>query len=705
MQTEPVVRPSLRWLRVGAFLGVIMLMLAALPLATPATHAVGVPDYAGADALLADSGWPTRGRTYTHRGIARVAGPAALDRSVAPATRGRAVITKNDPGANPSQEWGNHMRGAFLAEDGSIIIAAAFTGFIEIGWTGNQLKRLGQVVNNQVLRRAQLYVSGGGETWVEDVTVGRGNAVYLAHEGGAIRKAVKVGSGTPADPIRWSDLPTDCAAPVHPDETQCGWKKSHGFTHAPVSLYPYRLASDPAHWPDRIAVLFFSPDRYVAALDDETGEVLWRYFYCDSCGGNKEGAREKGLTWGADGTIYFGWGSTLYAISPTGQEIFRLPVGAPISAGPVLVEGPGDDYLYFAGSSQFIQVNLTTRAVARYSIGASPLDADAYPRNSKERWPATSPDGQTIYFSSANSLLYAMDRATWQPRWVHEVDAGAGDQTGVKSDPLVDSQGIIYVYASDQHVYAIDPRDGSRIWKFGTSGITDNFYPGTELALADDGTLYIATSGSWGDRVVWAVNRAGAPGPSLPATNTPTATNTPVATSTPTPTNTPVATNTPTPTSTPGPTGTPSATATAGAGALIPIVAVASQSATTAASAPASNLYDTGASPLWTRWSSNWLSGPGELSAVLDLGGGRTIGSFRWFVADGGLARNLSLAVADSPTGPWTTVVSGFDSGTTGNTWRAATPDTPATGSHVRIVITGGSGRLGGLGEFQVYAP
>lgn len=473
--------------------------------------------YSAADQLLANSAWPTIGRNYKHQGWSPYAGPAN------PQTRGLALIQKQD-GAQPNKEYGTYLRSAYMGENGSLIVSGGMTGFFEVRWDGGQLRRVDE-----------FYTCCGGETWVEDVTIGRDNAVYVMNEGGYIRKVVKVGSGAAA---HWTDNPADCTPQP---QAGCGWRRFHGFLHAPPSLYPTDLAST------GVAVLIISPDGYVAALDSGDGAELWRFRYTPGSG-NKESVREKGFTWSDQGTIYFAWGSTLFLINPDGTPALNpdatprhIGLGAIVTSGPVLAN---DGRLYLTGAGVFIQVDPATGEARRFNMGNSPLDSAYYPRTAKERWPALSPSGDTVYYTASNGVLYAMPTTwqpgvPWQPRWVFRYDGPAGDFDGIKSDPLVDGNGKIYFYGADQHLYQIEP-DGTRGWpgrngKFGVSTATDRFYPGTQLVLDSDGTIYVASTGS-SRHVVWAVNS----GSGAPATATPTpGGGAPTATPTRTPTRTP----------------------------------------------------------------------------------------------------------------------------------------------------------------------
>jgi outer membrane protein assembly factor BamB len=486
-----------------------LIIMSVMVMGAAPTPTSGALNYTAADQLLADSPWPTIGRNYKHQGWSPYAGPTN------PQTRGLAPINKAD-GADPAKEYGTYLRSAYMGEGGMLLASGGMTGFFEVRWQGGAL-----------VRTDEFYTCCGGETWVEDVTIGRHNAVYVANEGGFIRKVVKVGSGATA---RWSDQPTDC----HP-QAGCGWKRFHGFLHSSPALYPTALA------PSQVAVLIISPDGYIVALDSADGAEIWRFRYTTGTG-NKESVREKGFTWDAQGRIFFAWGGHLFIVNPDGTEFGRIPLGVSgVTSGPVLAD---DGRLYITGTGFFLQINPANGEVRRFNMGSSPLDSTFYPRTAKERWPALSPNSSnpatyTVYFTASNGVLYAMDPLTWQPRWVFRYDGPAGDFDGIKSDPLVDINGRIYFYGADQHLYQINP-NGTRGWpglngKVGVSTATDRFYPGTQLVMDADGTIYAASTGS-GRNVVWAVGT----GSAVPPTPTPTATSNVPPTATPTRTPTPV---------------------------------------------------------------------------------------------------------------------------------------------------------------------
>ena len=99
--------------------------------------------------------------------------------------------------------------------------------------------------------------------------------------------------------------------------------------------------------------------------------------------------------------------------------------------------------------------------------------------------------GSTLLVGSLDHHLYAIDAATGQQRWAHDVKAG------IATAPI-GLEGLIVCGANDGRVYAVEAATGERAWSFdlamGAHGLTDpldvsNFAPGCGVVGADDGTL------------------------------------------------------------------------------------------------------------------------------------------------------------------------------------------------------------------------
>jgi hypothetical protein len=176
-------------------------------------------------------------------------------------------------------------------------------------------------------------------------------------------------------------------------------------------------------------------------------------------------------------------------------------------------------------------------------------------------------DGAVYAFSSGGGL-------NWKQNYISVTGWGAG----VKSNVLLDSAGTLYFYGRDGYVYAVSSSTRAVLWRYFTAQ-TDLSYPGMQLSLDADGTLYapvdeglaIALAPSTGVGAIPSSTptptTTATPTTTIPDSGQPTATVLPTETLTPTPVGT--ATFTPTPSSTRTPTrtatitSTPTSTATA----------------------------------------------------------------------------------------------------------------------------------------------
>ena len=88
----------------------------------------------------------------------------------------------------------------------------------------------------------------------------------------------------------------------------------------------------------------------------------------------------------------------------------------------------------------------------------------------------------TVYVSSLDHHLYALDLETGQPRWEEPFEAGGA----IASQPLA-YDGVIYIGAFDSQLYALDQETGEQIWSQPFQG--ENWFWGTP---ASDGTTVYA---------------------------------------------------------------------------------------------------------------------------------------------------------------------------------------------------------------------
>lgn len=119
-------------------------------------------------------------------------------------------------------------------------------------------------------------------------------------------------------------------------------------------------------------------------------------------------------------------------------------VTAASNGGPVTLHG-------LDGAGAFVPRSTGTQR------WASPIDDDV--RSS----PAVSPDGQTVYFGSDDTYLYAVDTTTGAQRWKFPTD------DKVRSSPAVSPDGAaVFVGSHDYKLYAVNATDGVELWNFNT---------------------------------------------------------------------------------------------------------------------------------------------------------------------------------------------------------------------------------------------
>jgi len=178
-----------------------------------------------------------------------------------------------------------------------------------------------------------------------------------------------------------------------------------------------------------------------------------------------------------NGVIYVGAfeGGVLHAIYSNGTQKWRKNLGSSIGSSPV-VSDDGTVYIGTMGGEPFgdsmIALNPNGTIKWQYKTGKYVLSD-----------PAISDDG-AIIFGSGDTYIYALyPNGTLKWRF----------NTGglVKGPASIDEQGIIYINSYDEYLYALYP-NGTLKWRTDVDG----FY-GTETnpSFGPDGTIYLAADG------------------------------------------------------------------------------------------------------------------------------------------------------------------------------------------------------------------
>ncbi|GEM_PF-4620990 len=391
-----------------------------------------------------------------------------------------------------NDHWGTDYRGMGIGKNNTVYLAAGMAGVYAIDSQTGQMKWLFSPW------------ATGHETWVEfPPTVAADGTLYVASENDYIYALDPEGS------ILWY------------------YRSDH--LHTPVSISP-----------DGATLHFVSEDGFIHALDRQNGNLKWRYQLAQW--GVYATGRRIPVTYDGNGNIYFCWVNAVWSLTPTGQLRWQLP---DLPSGKYLV-GPAvgnDGTLYFIGSDVVVAVSSNGLLKWQYRLGATAFD----------RTPAIGADG-TVFIGGDDGVIYALNpdgSLQWKQQYVTRV----GWAGGVKSNLLLDSRGTLYFLGKDQNVYAVSSGTREVLWKYGT-GLDDASYPGIQLALDADGTLYVPVD----EKAAFALElpkpittptSTRTPTPTKTATPTRTATPTKTATPTQTPTTTPMLTNTPTVTPTP----------------------------------------------------------------------------------------------------------------------------------------------------------
>jgi len=211
---------------------------------------------------------------------------------------------------------------------------------------------------------------------------------------------------------------------------------------------------------------------------------------------------------GSDGTIYFASDDSLFfALKPQGGEKweYKIDEGSLFSSAAIGSDGT----IYFTVqngySSKFCLYALTPQGSLRWKregISGSPVigaDGTIYLYGNHSNLQALNPDGSekweleniaeqiaigsdgTIYASHGSNVNAISPNGIIL--WQYHPD----DDYRRFNYPIIGSDGVIYLGASDGYFYALNP-DCSLRWKCYIGGVTDG-----SPAIADDGTIYCAT--------------------------------------------------------------------------------------------------------------------------------------------------------------------------------------------------------------------
>jgi outer membrane protein assembly factor BamB len=249
-----------------------------------------------------------------------------------------------------------------------------------------------------------------------------------------------------------------------------------------------------------------SDSDYLFCLDAASGEVIWHLHTDDDA--------DTGIAIADDGTLVFGAGNDVFAVTQDGEVRWRFQTGLKVFSAPAIDDdgtiyvGSQDDHLYAISSDGRMRWRYRTGDDVDGSpaigddgtiyVGSDDRHVYAITREGTLRWSADvdghvrAPVGLgldgSVYAGvfQPRPRVVALDGATGQVRWEFAVSASQSI-ANVTSGPLVDRNGDIYFGADDDFVYSV--AQGGRIrWFFRTEGDVDG-----EPALTPDGLLLVGS--------------------------------------------------------------------------------------------------------------------------------------------------------------------------------------------------------------------
>lgn len=377
-----------------------------------------------------------------------------------------------------NDHWGTDHRGTGIGANNTVYLAAGMAGIYAIDSNSGQMKWLFSAPNT------------GHETWVEfPPTIAADGTLYITSE-------------------------NDYIYALDPNGKEL-WSFRANHLHTPVSISP-----------DGSSIHFVSEDGYLFALNRRDGTLKWRYRLGYGAYGT---GRRIPVVYDTAGNLYFGWVEAVWSLTPSGQKRWSLPIQnrGKYVVGPA-VSNDGNT-LYFVNADALLAVTLDGKQKWQQVLGRSAFD----------RTPAIASDG-TVYIGAEDGFVYAFN-PNGTLKWKQQYLPAGGWGGGVKSNILLDVQGILYFYGKDGYVYAVSSQTKQVLWRY-NSAQNDPSYPGIQLSLDADGTLYVPVN----QRMTLALARSPMDAATATPTLTPTSTFTPTSTATPTRTPTPTWTFTPT---------------------------------------------------------------------------------------------------------------------------------------------------------------
>jgi outer membrane protein assembly factor BamB len=173
-------------------------------------------------------------------------------------------------------------------------------------------------------------------------------------------------------------------------------------------------------------------------------------------------------------TLYVGSEDRLlYAVNTKlGTEEWSYPTGGSINSSPA-IDSSGN--IYFGSTDGFVYcLNPKGELVWKHDINGPVYSS-----------PALDEDLRLLYIGSTDTNLYALKldengMEAWPP-----CDTGGK----ITSSPVIGFDGTVFIGSLDHFLYAVDPTDGSKVWKFDAQSEISG-----SPALDRDGTIFFGTA-------------------------------------------------------------------------------------------------------------------------------------------------------------------------------------------------------------------
>lgn len=193
----------------------------------------------------------------------------------------------------------------------------------------------------------------------------------------------------------------------------------------------------------------------------------------------------------------FATADTVYVGGSYQNPAVEVDEGGPMRVYAFSAEDGSQRWVYEAedGFVKAIYANDNAVAYIAYQDFANVLDAaDGSLRWRKDtgNWvPSLSGSGDTVYFSSANTVIHALNTGTGDVSWKHNI---GGDSFNYGLGAPVKQGDILYVLSQKGDVLALNAADGSQVWEFpsGIVGSRDGLaVNGRWIYIGDaDGNIY-----------------------------------------------------------------------------------------------------------------------------------------------------------------------------------------------------------------------